>query len=775
MPCGVTVFDANHGGSETLTITVGGTGGTLSGTGLSGGSGGVYTLSGTASAVTADLDALSFKATAGTPNTSSTSTFTLSDQSSAYATATVNSATTVIDSDPAVAPTITGTKPGQTTASEAVVTPFSSVTIADANSGATDILTITVGGTGGALTGTGLSGGSGGVYTLSGTAASVTSDLHALYFKATAGTPNTSSTSTFTLSDKSSAYATATVNPTTTVIDSDPAVAPTIAGTHTTDTTSQAPVHPFSGVTVADANIGDTDILTITVGGTGGTLTGTGLGGGSGGVYRLSGTASAITADLDALSFKATAGTPNTSSTSTFTLSDKSSAYATATVNPTTTVIDSDPPVAPTIAGTHATDTTSQALVHPFSGVTVVDANHGGSETLTITVGGTGGTLSGTGLSGGSGGVYTLSGTAASVTSELDALSFKAAAGTPNTSSTSIFTLSDQSSAYATATVNPTTTVIDSDPAVAPTITGTKPGQTTVLEAAITPFSSVTIADANSGATDILTITVGGTGGTLTDTGLGGGAGGVYTLSGTASAITADLDALSFKATAGTPNTSSTSTFTLSDKSSVYATATVNPTTTVIDSDPPVAPTIAGTHATDTTSQALVHPFSGVTVADANHGGSETLTITVGGTGGTLSGTGLSGGSGGVYTLSGTAASVTSELDALSFEAYSRDAEHEFDQHLHAERPEQRLRHGDGEPDDHGNRQDLAVAPTITGTKPGQTTILETHHAVLQRDDRRCQQRRDGHADHHRGRDRRHADRHGAGRRCGRPPTNLQS
>ena len=39
-------------------------------------------------------------------------------------------------------------------------------------------------------------------------------------------------TTTFTLSDKSSAYATATVNSTTTVTDSDAAVAPTITGTH---------------------------------------------------------------------------------------------------------------------------------------------------------------------------------------------------------------------------------------------------------------------------------------------------------------------------------------------------------------------------------------------------------------------------------------------------------------------------------------------------------------------------------------------------------------
>jgi hypothetical protein len=134
----------------------------------------------------------------------------------------------VIDSDTAVAPTITGTEAGQTTTSQAAVKPFAGVTIADTNSGATDKLTIEVGGAGGTLSGTGLSGGTNGIYALAGTAAAVTSELHALSFKPKAGAPNTSSTSTFTLSDKSSAYATATVNSTTTVIDTDPAAAASI-------------------------------------------------------------------------------------------------------------------------------------------------------------------------------------------------------------------------------------------------------------------------------------------------------------------------------------------------------------------------------------------------------------------------------------------------------------------------------------------------------------------------------------------------------------------
>ncbi|MCK1494931.1 hypothetical protein IVB14_32120 [Bradyrhizobium sp. 180] len=106
-----------------------------------------------------------------------------------------------------VAPTITGTHAGQTTTSQAPVNPFTGVTIGDANSGATDTLAITLSGAGGALSGTGLSG-SGTTYTLSGTASVITSELDALVFTPTAGAPNTSGTTTFKLSDGSSAYLT---------------------------------------------------------------------------------------------------------------------------------------------------------------------------------------------------------------------------------------------------------------------------------------------------------------------------------------------------------------------------------------------------------------------------------------------------------------------------------------------------------------------------------------------------------------------------------------
>jgi hypothetical protein len=125
--------------------------------------------------------------------------------------------------------------------------------------------------------------------------------------------------------------------------------------------------------------------------------------------------------------------------------------------------------------------TPSEAPVRPFGQVTVSD-----SDTLSIIVrsggGGTpAGTLSGTGVSGFST-VYSLSGTPAAITSELEALFFTPFAGAPNTTTTTTFTLSDQSGDTTTPVA-----VADFDPPVAPTIAGTVSGQTTASEVPVWP------------------------------------------------------------------------------------------------------------------------------------------------------------------------------------------------------------------------------------------------------------------------------------------------
>jgi uncharacterized repeat protein (TIGR03803 family) len=102
--------------------------------------------------------------------------------------------------------------------------------------------------------------------------------------------------------------------------------APTITGTVSSQaTTSETPIDPFSRLTIGDANAGDGPRCRITLSGPG-SLSGTGLSVSSG-IYTLTGTAAAITSELRALSFTPVDGAPNTSVTTTFTLSDTSSAY----------------------------------------------------------------------------------------------------------------------------------------------------------------------------------------------------------------------------------------------------------------------------------------------------------------------------------------------------------------------------------------------------------------------------------------------------------------
>jgi uncharacterized repeat protein (TIGR03803 family) len=681
----VTVTDINTGGSstDTLTITLSG-GGTLSGAGLVG-SNGTYTLTGTASAITTALQALSFTPIDGVPNTSVTTGFTLSDKSSADATLAVNAAITVTDTDPAVAPSISvsGTT-SFATISEATVKPFAGVTITDANNGGsdTDTLTITLSGNG-TLTGTGLAG-SGGTYTLTGTAAAIAAELQNLVFHPVDGVPDTSVTTGFTLSDKSSASSTAALYSALSVTDTDPAVAPTIStsGATSLTTTSEAALSPFAGVTVSDLNNGGsaTDTLTIIQSGSG-TLTGTGLAG-SNGTYTLTGTAAAITAALEALVFHATDGVPNTSVTTSFALTDKSSASASSSGTTTLSVTDHDPAVAPSISATGTTSfaTTAEAPVKPFGNVTITDTNSGGTDTLTITLSGAG-TLTGTGLIS-SNGTYTLAGTAATVTGELQALVFTPSVGQANSSATTTFTLTDKSSASTTVATNSAITVTDTDPAAVSVISGAVAGQTTTDEQTLKPFATVTITDPNAGTQqDSMVITVsGGTAdGTLSGTGLTYLGGGNYELSPVSPAtLQAELEALVFTPTAHqvTPGSTVTTTFGLIVVNENSLVSSTNSTTTVIATAVNDSPTISGALAGQTLlDNATDKPFATVSITDPDLSVSDSVTITMKNSAGSvtdadgaLSGAGLTKTGTGTYVLSAASpATLTAELAALVF------------------------------------------------------------------------------------------------------------
>ena len=119
------------------------------------------------------------------------------------------------------APTISGTVSGQQTISEALSqSVFAQVTVGDANPDATDTLTISLTG-GGTLSGTGLVG-SGGNYSLTGSAGTVTQNLEALLFTPSAGAAGTQHTTTFTLTDSSTGTTATAVDATTSVTDTDP-------------------------------------------------------------------------------------------------------------------------------------------------------------------------------------------------------------------------------------------------------------------------------------------------------------------------------------------------------------------------------------------------------------------------------------------------------------------------------------------------------------------------------------------------------------------------
>ena len=150
-----------------------------------------------------------------------------------------------------------------------------------------------------------------------------------------------------------------------------------------------------------------------------------------------------------------------------------------------------------------------------------------------------------------------------------------------------------------------------------PTITGTVSGQPTISEAPVKLFAQTTIGDANLGATDTLTITLDGVGGTLADgtgfTSLTTVSQWVYRLSGTAAAITSELDALIFTPTAGAPNTTSKTTFTLNDQSSANGVPVIDTFTSVIDRDPP-PPVTNSILWQNTSGQASIWNMSGSTL-----------------------------------------------------------------------------------------------------------------------------------------------------------------
>ena len=518
----VVIGDRNFRALETITVTLSvPANGTL--TALGGGRydpvSGVYSTSGSAAAVTTALEGLVFVPTPRqvAPGKSVTTRFTITDIDT-FAQSTSDSTTTVTATTVAVKPTINGTVGGQVINGPGTIAPFAEVTIADANIGQIETVTVAqfspLFGTLTPIAGIGNYNAATGVYTVSGSAGDVTAALRALVFTpdATAGQGITTS---FSISDTDTAGQTVR-DAATSVTATFAAAGPTITlSTANQASTDQGTIMPLAGVLIADTGIGQTETVTVTLSFTAnGTLTV--LGGGSyvGGVYTIIGGASAVSSTLAGLVFTPTAHEvfPGGTVTTQFVINDINSASQNATTV-TATVVITAVAVAPSIQHTSTGLRISDSgTIAPFSQVQISDVNAGQNETVTVTLStAANGTMTSLGIGAydGVAGVYTISGSAAAVSAALNNLVFvpTQAEVAPGSTVATGFTISVTDTALLTTSDN-TTTVIATAGTIVPTVTGTAPNQTTTDQAAITPFAHVVIGDSNFGQTETVTVTL---------------------------------------------------------------------------------------------------------------------------------------------------------------------------------------------------------------------------------------------------------------------------
>ncbi len=471
-------------------------------------------------------------------------------------------------------------------------------------------------------------------------------------------------------------------------------------------TTGTASVQPFAAATIAAADMGVTEALTVTVAGgdAAGTLSGVGVVGTSTpGTYTVGSagsTPAAATAALQGAVFTPAASgqPPGTVLNTTLSVVDVQTSPTSGTpVSSSATTTVSVTAVAAPISATPAAAsvaTTDEATVAPFSAVLISDPNPAQTETAVVTLGSlAGGSLSSgpAGPFGGSfnNGTYTVSGTAVAVAAALDGLVFTP---TPHqvapgqTVATTIQATITDTAGQQTAISSTVAATAVND---APTIT-TPAGGTTSDETPIDPLAGLTISDPDVDATEAVTVlllnaslTATDADGTLSGAGLTQTAPGTYTLAGSPAAVARALDALVFTPTphqVAPGQTVSTAITVIVGQNGAYAGAFGWIGVNAVND----APAIGGIEAALVSAPgAASQPFATATVTDADAGAAVSLTITLtDATGaasdadGLLSGAGLIKTGTGSYLLDAATPSVLSgELQGLTFTPAASDGQ----------------------------------------------------------------------------------------------------
>lgn len=708
---GVTIDDADSPAqSLTLTVTVGNyayglfTSGSVNTAGMTFNGPNTYTITGTASDLTTAIQALVFAPEENTIaiGSTETATFTIS-VTDGITPAVENSTSSAVITPINDAAVMTGTSSGQATDDDDNITPFASVVISDADVPAqTFTLSIELDSnakgefTSASLTTTGFAFSSG-VYSRTGTPAELQAAVRGLSYNPTDNrvSATNTETTTFTLTLADGLLADVTDSDTTVIstsVNFAPAISDALAGQEMFD---NAQLTPFAAVTISDSD-GDSLIVSVTLDSaakgafTAGSLTDSGFTDAGGGVYTFTGTASAATTAIRQLVFQPTenrAAVGNTETT-TFDISVDDS-IATAVTNNTTTVISEAYNDVHEVSGGVAGQTVNDnATVSPFTNFVIGDPDSPvQTMTLTVTIDDaakgvfTSGSLTTAGMVHQGGGVYTRTGSANALETAIRALVFdptenRVAVGSTETTT---FTVSVDDGVIDPVT-DSTTTVVSTSVNNAPSITGAVSSQAVNDHATLTPFSGVTIADADVESQLTVTVTLDTaakgvfTSESLTSSGFEDEGSGVYTFTGSASDVTTAIRGLVYNPTDNRVSATNTETTTFTVEVSDTHTTTSDTDTTVVSTSVNFAPAISdAVTGQEVFDNATLTPFANVTLTDSD-GDSLIVSVTLDSaakgvfTSGSLTDSGFTDAGGGVYTFTGTAAAATTAIRQLVFQ-----------------------------------------------------------------------------------------------------------